>query len=302
VENQFLDQANAREINECVARILADLGSPEPPLNLNMVRELLQLDKAYYSSADQGVLRETVHRLKIAGKQIVKRPLLLLDAIKKFDLAALWLPDRKRILIDSELPELKQRWGEAHEIGHSMIPWHEPLMHGDQHRTLSIACQQQVEKEANYAAGRLLFLQDRFVDEVRGGAIDFGRIRNLHRKYGNTMTATLWRTVESMEIPAVGLVSIHPREETPEGQDPVRHFLRSWSFAEQFASVTSEQLFLRLREFCYGKRGLIGATEIVLRDINGAAHVFSFECFHNSYDALTLGVHRSVRTVSLSLS
>ncbi len=301
MENQFLDQANAQEIDEYVAKILADLGSPEPPLNLNMVRELLRLDKAYYSSVDQGILQETVHRLKIAGKQIIKRPSLLLDAVKKFDLTALWLPDRKRILIDSELPKLKQRWGEAHEIGHSMIPWHEPLMHGDQRRTLSIACQQQVEKEANYAAGRLLFLQNRFVDEVRSGAVDFDRIRDLHATYGNTMTATLWRTVESMEIPAVGLVSIHPQEEAPEGQDPVRHFLRSWSFAEQFASLTSKQLFLRLREFCYGKRGRIGATEIILRDINGTPHIFSFECFHNSYDALTLGVHLRMRGVSHSL-
>jgi hypothetical protein len=104
VENQFLDKANAQDIDQYVAKVLSDLGDPEPPLNLNEVRELLQLDRAYYSSADQGVLQETVHRLRVAGKQIIRRPSILVDAIKKFELRALWLPDRKRILIDSSLP------------------------------------------------------------------------------------------------------------------------------------------------------------------------------------------------------
>ncbi|MEN6578332.1 MAG: ImmA/IrrE family metallo-endopeptidase [Phycisphaerales bacterium] len=187
MENQFLDRDNAADIDQSVTKILSDLGNPDPPLNLSEVRELLRLDRVYYSSTDQGMLGETVHRLKVAGKQIMKRPSLLVDAIKKFDLSALWLPDRKRILIDREMPILKQRWGEAHEIGHSMIPWHEPLMHGDQQRTLSITCHQQIEKEANYAAGRLLFLQDRFADEVRSSDVDFKRIRTLHKTYGNTL-------------------------------------------------------------------------------------------------------------------
>ncbi len=302
MENQFLDKANAHDIDQYVAKVLSDLGDPESPLDLGEVRELLRLDRAYYSSTDQGVLHETVHRLKIAGKQIIRRPLILVDAIKKFDLRALWLPDRRRILIDSRLPRLKQRWGEAHEIGHSLIPWHEPLMHGDHRRTLSITCHQQIEKEANYAAGRLLFLQDRFADDVRSSTVDLRRIQALHARYGNTLTATLWRTVESLAVPAVGLVSIHPQAEVQEGQDAIRYFLRSLVFAEQFASVTAEQLFFSLRKFCYGTRGPIGAGEVILRDVAGVPHVFLFESFHNSYDALTLGVHQRALAVTQSLS
>ncbi len=291
MENQFLSQEDAAEIDQAVARVLSNLGNPDPPLNLGEVRELLRLDKVYFSSTDHGILEETVHRLKVAGKQVIKRPSLLIDAIKKFDLSALWLPDRKRILIDEDMAPLKERWGEAHEIGHSIIAWHEPLMHGDSQRTLSVSCHQQIEAEANYAAGRLLFLRNRFTDEVRGGDINFNRVQTLHETYGNTITATLWRTVESLDIPAVGLVSIHPQDEPESDQSPVRYFLRSTTFAQQFAGVTAERLFYGLREFCFGKRGPIGKGEIVLNDVGGTAHLFFFESFHNSYETLTLGTH-----------
>lgn len=81
----------------------------------------------------------TTHKMRIGLHQVVKRPLLLVDVVKKLNLKALWLPDRKRILIDSDEPLLKHRWNEAHEIGHSIIPWHEVVLHGDNRRTLKPA-------------------------------------------------------------------------------------------------------------------------------------------------------------------
>ena len=124
MRNTLLSIRTARDIDAQIDKILRDLGDPEPPLSLDLVRELLRLDRNYYSSTDDGVLREVSHRLLVAGKQILARPTILFDAIRKFELKALFLPDRKRILIDSTLPDAKQRWSEAHEIGHSVIPWH----------------------------------------------------------------------------------------------------------------------------------------------------------------------------------
>ena len=46
---------------------------------------------------------------------------ILKEVIGKLGLKALLLPDRRRILLDSETPDLKQRWSEAHEIGHDLI-------------------------------------------------------------------------------------------------------------------------------------------------------------------------------------
>ena len=44
-------------------------GILEPPVDLRIVRDLLKLDRGYYSTTDQGLLSETFNKLKIAGVQ-----------------------------------------------------------------------------------------------------------------------------------------------------------------------------------------------------------------------------------------
>lgn len=48
--------------------------------------------------------------------------------MRKFDSRALYIPDRKRILLDQSQPKPKLRWNEAHEVDHSILPWHEDAM------------------------------------------------------------------------------------------------------------------------------------------------------------------------------
>lgn len=204
MKNIYLRDRTAQDINEFVAKVLRDLGNPAPPLHLDHVRELLRLDRQYYSSTEDGALREVAHRMTIAGKQVLARPALLVDAIKKFDLRALFIPDGKRILIDRELPEPKQRWSEAHEVGHSLVPWHTDTMLGDNKKTLTPACHEQIENEANFAAGQLLFLQQAFVRDARDTEVGIDAVRALKKRYGNTITTTLWRYVEQSEQPMIG--------------------------------------------------------------------------------------------------
>lgn len=89
MQNLFLSERTAKDIDRRVAKILKDLDNPQPPLRLEDVRYLLELDLRYYSSANDGILRETLHRLTMSGKQLLNRPGLLVDAVKKFDLKAL---------------------------------------------------------------------------------------------------------------------------------------------------------------------------------------------------------------------
>ena len=296
MQNTFLTDKTAADIDSRVAKILRDLDDPVPPLRLEIVRELLQLDRAYYSSNNTGVISETVHRLKVAGKQVIQRPWLLWDVVKRLELKALWVPDRKRILIDSELPKAKQRWGEAHEIGHSILPWHELMLHGDQKQTLSLACEQQIESEANYAAGRLLFLHEAFREHLESSPLSVDHVKSLASTFGNTITSTLWRAVESSDQTIFGLVSQHPRAAT--SPEPIRYFVRSRAFERQFGNVSAQHIFHSLGSFCFRKCGPIGADEVIYRDSDGSSHVFFVECFHNTYEALTLGVHRRVCSVT----
>lgn len=152
MRNIYLSDRTAADIDARVARVLKGLGNPRPPLRLELVRDLLRLDRRYFSSGDPSAAQEFVHKLTMAGKQLALRPTLIWDVIKKWDLRALYLHDRKRILLDSNLPEIKQRWGEAHEIGHSLMDWHEVFALGDDQHSLSPSCHAQLEAEANFAA------------------------------------------------------------------------------------------------------------------------------------------------------
>ena len=166
MRNLYLRATTAADIDEQVAKLLRGLGNPEPPLRLEEVRELLTLDRHYYTSNSDGVLRETISRLLVAGKQIIRRPTLLLEVVQKAELKALYIPDRRMILLDESIPQPKHRWNEAHEIIHSVLPWHGNTMLGDNRLTLTLSCDEKIEAEANYGAGRLLFLQERFVTAV----------------------------------------------------------------------------------------------------------------------------------------
>lgn len=282
-------------IDEQVDRILKDLGHPQPPLRLEDVRELLRLDLKHYSTQNVTWLDEKVHHLRIAGKQIAARPTLLLDVVKKLSLRALVLPDRGRILIDAELPAPKQRWCESHEIIHKVLPWHAGASFGDKDRTLSPTCHLLVESEANYGAGRLLFLGSTFGERVRCSGVSMATVQEYSKLFGNSLTTTLWRVVENLDVPTLGMVSIHPRERPANAQSPVRYFIRSKQFASQFANVQADALFGALRSFCHGRRGPIGEGEVVVLDLAGSEHVFHCECFCNGYDTLTLGMYRGIR-------
>lgn len=306
MKNILLSGKTANAIDRTVERVLRDIGNPEPPLNLDVICDRLKLAREYYTSSDDGLLTETVHRMKVAGVQILKRPSLLMEAVRKFDLKALYLPDQKRILLDNTRPALKQRWDEAHEIGHSLCPWHGDMMLGDDSQTLSPVCHAHIEAEANFTAGQLVFLKDRFLERARETVPSIEAVQSLHPIFGNTLTTTLWRYVEQAQpdTPMVGVVTSHPhpsrRKPTFNPANPCRYTIQSPAFAARFSGVSELELFGQICSYCGPQRGgPLGERESVLTDDNGNPHVFRFETFFNGYDALTLAVWRGARPISV---
>ena len=290
-KNRFLPDKTAADIDRRIERVLRGLGNPDPPLDLDDVRELLKLDRAFYTADDPGTMREVVSRIRVGAARIIHRPTLLIDAIRKASLRALYLPDGKRILLDGDLPQKKHRWNEAHEIGHSLIPWHDEAMLGDTKYTLSVDCHEQIEAEANFAAGRLLFLRERFTDEVRTLDPSIKTIRQLHKIFKNTLSTTLYRFVECSDVehPLVGLITDHPHKSRSVSRK-CRHLIQSLAFARRFGRISEAELLGIVASYCGAQRGgPLGEAEIVLTDNNGLQHCFFFETFFNGYDALTLG-------------
>lgn len=292
---QIKDRDRA-SIEARVAKLLKELGNPEPPLRLEDVRFLLEINLGYFQHDNTGVMQRLAHRLKVAGHQLANRPWLLIDAVKRLDLRALWVPDQKFIMIDKDQPEPKWRWLEAHEMGHKLCDWHGPFLFGDTKFTLSPECHLKLEAEANYTAGQLLFLGDKFKNEALDTQMGFGAVKQLQGRYKNTMTTTMWRFIEQRghQQPIVGLISCHPhpskRLESKEA--PFRHFIQSPAFASRFSKVSGHDLFHQVADYCTPKtKWLIGDGEVELEDDNGDAHRFQFQTLWNHYEALTIGWH-----------
>ena len=306
IRNGFLSPKTAADIERRVDWLLRGLGDTRPPLNLYRVRKYLGLDLGFYPDDHLGVMRSVVSRIRIATARSYRQPALVAEAIRRYDLSALYLPEPRRILLDSSLPEKKRRWNVAHEIGHRLIPWHDDPAFGDNRHTLSPECHRQIEVEANFAAGRLLFLGKRFDDEARSFQPSIESVLELHRRFGNTITTTLYRLVELPTVgrPKVGLITRHPSEErgTQAVNKPTRreHFIRSIAFKQRFGNVREEDLFEGVARYCDGCWvGLVGESELVLEDDNGDSHRFFFQTFFNGYDALTLGVHVGATPVAI---
>ncbi|UWQ57293.1 DUF955 domain-containing protein [Leisingera caerulea] len=300
VKNVIIKAKTALDIDRRIERVLKDLGNPEPPLDLEVVRELLELDLAYYTANDPGVLQEVVSKLTMAGKQVIARPSRILDAVRKWDLRALYIPDRKKILLDKDQPLLKHRWHEAHEVGHSLLPWHAGAMLGDNEHTLIPSCHEKLEAEANFAAGRLLFLRDRFAEECLAQDPSFDALKELKKTYGNTYTTTFWRGVETWgkELPILGLITDHPhvfqRGADFDPKYPCKHFIQSSAFAAKFSTTRETDVFDQVVSYCRGnKAGPLGEADVVLTDDNGDDHVFHFESFSFHHQTLTLGVYQA---------
>ena len=312
MKNTPVGVGEARDIDRQVERVLRELGHPEPPLRLELVRELERLDRHFYSTADASCLGEMIGRLRRAGRQIVSRPTLLLDAVRKAQLSALWIPDGRRILIDNEIPNLKKRWAEGHEVGHSLADWHRAYFLGDDSYTLSSRCDETLENEANYGAGQLLFLRGRFMEEAREMTPSLDTVAHLAKTFGNTQTTTLWRFAEQVDYPAVGVVCGHPdqRDDDFDPLNPCKYVIESPSFRDRFTSSVSEVgLYHVIRGYCAWRRGgPLGESEEVLVDGNGDSHVFRFETRYNSYKgpqrgaALTLATYHRPHVAQWTVS
>ena len=285
-----------RDIRDQVGRILRNLGHPEPPLKLMDVRALLSLDLQYYSSSDPGVFTELTHRFRLLVRKTI--PDLgnhLRAALSKSRLCAFWVPDTAKIMLDSSVPEPKHRWIEAHEITHSITPWHRKFLLGDNAQTLDPACHAMLEAEANYGAGRLLFFQDGFASDARDLDLSFNSIKLLAKRYGNSIVSTFWRAVEDRDPsqPVFGVVSVHPHYPDigkHDGPMPWRHFIQSAAFRTQFSTISPEKSFELITLHAGRQRtGPVFTAQDVLKDVIGNDWEFQIESFSTQHALLTFG-------------
>lgn len=290
-----IDPYAAKDIREAVQRLLRDLGNPEPPLNLDHVRKLQNLDLTYYSKTDINILDEIAHKFMLGKGIIASKARNMLEVINKVGLKALIVPDQRRIFIDNEVVDKKKRFVQAHEISHDLIEWHRTLLLGDNDESLSLMCHQEIEAEANYGARHLLFMGERFQTESRDYDLKWENLQKLSGIYGNSITTTIWQTVHTSDqaFPMFGAIGCHPYYPEIGSRDNgsnIAHFIRSDSFCDRFPNIAPHTIFSAMRSYMKrNKRGPLGEGICIFNDVNGDPYEFRVSSFCNTYDVLTFG-------------
>lgn len=74
--------------------------------------------------------------------------------------------EERRYYVDASLSVERQRFTEAHEIGHDALPWHRKAYYGEDHHTLAPDTRVSLELEANLFSAEVLFAGSRFNREA----------------------------------------------------------------------------------------------------------------------------------------
>ena len=281
-----MDEATSREIERVTWNTLRDAGIVRPPVQIEVILQHLHLYRDFYSLKNPSFLDRTKHKIRVHGTKLV-------NILQKIKLMAVLFYDENRIVVDEELPEIRQDWPSFHEVSHKIFVWHKPYFYGDTAQTLDPDWHEILESEANYGASALMFCGPVFTKEANDMTKDWSSVKVLHKRYNKTLTTTLRRFVEhGPECPMAMLVSTPYWCVTPEDQKKRwRHFVRSKMFSGQFSTVTAEDVLKAVdgnSSICTG--GPVADFTFSLNDDNDVLHEFRAESFYNRYYLLTLCV------------
>lgn len=292
------DPSTRRAIDQATTQLLRDAGIASPPVKIEQVLATLAVHQEFYDLENPGFLQRAMHRVRVKGDQLRR---FLRDRVK---LAAVWLPDDQRILIDRGLPKPKQDWAGFHEATHGLLPWHREYFLGDTAQTLEPSFQEKLETEANYGASALRFLGSAFTDDARDSLPDWKRLQALKRRYGTSLQSTARRFVEfGPELAMLFVVSTPWWTPVPPDQPHrCRHVIPSPRFGRMFTIPLVDEVgrvITNSTKFTSG--GPAGEVDMCLPDLNGDMHVFRCMHFYNRWDLLTLIVH-STRVTGTSVA
>jgi hypothetical protein len=283
-----VDPASQEEIRKAAARILREAGIKAPPVRVEDLLEHLKVHREFYSLEDPTLLQRLQHKVRVQGQ-------LLIKVVKKVNLAAVWLPDESRILVDHSLPEPKQEWASFHDVTHSVLEWHRSFFLGETAQTLDPDFQEMLEAEANFGASELMFCGRLFTRDALDTAPEWASVEALKKRYGKSWVTTLRRYVEhGHDVPMAMIVSTPWWKAKPEDQTTrCRHFVPSPRFAAEFdLSVAGALLGEIDKNTNLRSGGRVGDFQLCLLDTNGQPHEFKAETFFNRYYLLTLFVHQ----------
>ena len=296
-----VDPVTQKEIHKITGRVLREAGITAAPVSIETLLDFLRVHREFFDLEDPSLWRTLKHKAKVQ-KHKFKR------VFTKSRLAALWLPDENRILVDQTLPEPKKAWASFHDATHTILPWHKDFFLGDTAQTLNPAFQEDLEAEANFGASNLMFCGPEFSKDALSLPAEWSSLAKLKKRYQTSWVTTLRRFVRyTHDRPMAAIISTAPWMQKPTEQETrCRHFVPSPRFEHQFGNVTADCLLDTIdNNITKRSGGPVGDFEFPLTDDNGKSHEFRGESFFNQHYVLTLLVQEDnavARSVLVSSS
>jgi hypothetical protein len=192
-----------------------------------------------------------------------------------------------------------ERFSKLHEVGHDLCPWQDLPYALDGSVQLAPNTRELFEQEANYAAGRLLFQGDVFVEVARTFATGMASVLLLAEQFGGSIHAAFYEYV-STHLGRVGgyILQRSPLDDGPTGtyRFPISQELASKQFARTYGalqprgqsllSATHPSLKDAWDQLSSGRQ--VGLGEMCMQKPDGRAEMISFELFSNSYKLFLL--------------
>jgi len=195
---------------------------------------------------------------------------------------------------------VQDRFHQCHELGHDLCPWHDERYYLDTAHTLDPAVRARLEREANYAATRLLFQHGVFEEVARGYQMTFAEVKALAAAFGASLHATFRLHVEQNHAPVAGLIlgKVGTGSMVSGERLPVKTSFASLAFntlfrMRDFATPhLTAQLRTAISDLAITRQPSEGYLHMPARD--GAGYTVQFQLATNSYD-LFLFVHSPLR-------
>lgn len=195
---------------------------------------------------------------------------------------------------------VQDRFHQCHELGHDLCPWHDERYYLDGTHTLDPTVRARFEREANYAATRLLFQHDVFDEVARNYRMTFAEVKALASAFGASLHATFRLHVEQNRAIVAGVIlgKVGTGSIMLDERLPVKSRFASLAFNALFRmrDLATPQVTAQLRtaisDLAITRQPSEGYLHVPDRD--GAEHTFQFQLATNSYD-LFLFVHSPLR-------
>jgi|GEM_PF-2689279 hypothetical protein len=275
----YLSESIKNSIDGQVDLVLRETSIVTPPVNYNIISSSQGLNYNLFTEQDP--------YYDDFAKQIGKK-----EAEK---LRGVLLVEDKHIFLKNESYSKRLNFGFGHELAHWHLEWHRQLLYYCSEFDLSLKARKQLEREANYFASRLGFMNGLFNQHVADSDLSIRNIKYLSDTYDMSVESCLRCAVDN-EARSCALIVMDWSKNDKGYEFKVNYILYSRTFKEECGLISRTQSFGPEHEMTKIMNTFLGMMtgeytfETTLGDSNSSSKSkeIIIEVWRNNYKAFAL--------------